>query len=93
MGDQCGYIIDVTRKCATLIFRISGLEGSEFKTTYDQSTVPQFVELLQSPNAPGDKFATYPRVLYEDHDTKKLLFGSQVIVNVNTHICRVDCAE
>ena len=33
MGDQRGYIIDVTRKCTTLIFRISGLEGSEFKTT------------------------------------------------------------
>ena len=78
-------MIDTTRKHAAAIFGIPGLLGSEFKTSYDRSTVPQFAELLESPNAPGERFATYPRILYEDHDTKKLLFGSQAVLNVSAY--------
>jgi hypothetical protein len=91
MGDMRAYVIDMIRKNATSIFGITGLSGTEFKTSYDRSTVPQFAELLQSPNAPEEKFATYPRILYEDYDTKKLLFGSQVIVNVSTYGHHDDC--
>jgi len=93
MGDNRGYMIDTVRKHAIVIFNITGLSGSEFTTSYDRSTVPQFTELLQSPNAPEDKFATYPRILYEDYDTKKLLFGSQVIVNVSPYIYHPNYAQ
>lgn len=86
MGDMRGYMIDTIRKHATSIFGITGLEGSEFRTSSDRSMVPQFTELLQSPHAPEQRFATYPRVLYQDHNTRKLLFGSQVIVNVSTRL-------
>ena len=78
-----GYMIDVIRKHAAPIFGITGLSGSEFTTSHDWLAVPQFVDLLKSPNAPGDMFATYPRVLYEDYDTMKQLFGSQAVVNVS----------
>ena len=54
--------------------------------------VPQFVKLLQSPNTPDKQFTTYPWVLYQDDDTKKMLFGSQVIVNVSTYIHHADHA-
>ena len=91
-GDMRGYMIDTIRKHATSIFGIAGLDGSEFRTSYDRSTVPQFAQLLQSPNAPDEQFATYPQVLYQDHDTKKMLFGSQVIVNVSTYIHHADHA-
>jgi len=79
-----GYMIDTIRKHAAPIFGITGLSGSEFRTSYDRSTVPQFVDLLKSNNAPGDEFATYPRVLYEDYNTTKLAFGSQAVMNVST---------
>ena len=85
MGDMRGYITDTLRKHATSIFCIDGLSGEEFRTSYDRSTVPQFTQLLQSPNAPALPYATYPRILYENHDIKKLLFGSQVIINVSSY--------
>lgn len=85
MGDMRGYITDTLRKHATLIFCIDGLSGEEFRTSYDRSSVPQFTQLLQSPNAPAVLFATYPRILYENYDIKKSLFGSQVIVNVSPY--------
>jgi len=85
------YMIDTIRKHGGPIFDIKGLSGLEFRTSYNRSTVLEFTHLLQSPNAPGDAFATYPRVLYEDHDTTKLLFGSQVIVNVSAPNGRPAC--
>ena len=86
-----GYMIDIVRKNGPAIFGITGLSGIEFRTSYDRSTVPEFVELLKSPHAPGETFAAYPRLFYEDHDTTKLLFGSQVIVNVSGYNHHVGC--
>ena len=87
------YMIDTIRKNGSSIFTIPGLSGPEFRTSYDRSTVPAFVNLLKSPNAPADQFATYPRVLYEDFDTTKLLFGSQVITNVSPYTCHTGRIE
>ena len=92
MGDMRNYMIDTLCKHATVIFGIAGLQGDEFRTSYDRSTISQFTELLQSPNAPAAPFATYPRILYENHNIKKLLFGSQAIVNVSPYVHHVGCA-
>ena len=87
MGDMRSYMIDTLQKHAVSIFGINGLSGVEFRTSYNRSTVPQLAELLQSPNAPTTPFATYPRILYENYDIKKSLFGSQAIVNVSLYVC------
>ena len=57
MGDISGYIVDALWKNTMLIFGITGLIGDEFRTLYNQSTVPQFVKLLQSPNASAVNYA------------------------------------
>ena len=93
MGDMRAYVIDSIHKHAASIFGIAGLNGSEFRTLYDRSTVPQFTELLKSPNAPEEQFATYPRILYEDNDTEKLPFGGQVVINVSpSFFFHVNCS-
>ena len=91
MGDMRAYIVEKLRRHIILVLSIDGLPKEVSKTSYDRSEVPQLLQLLQSSNAPAASFATYPRILYKDYDTKKALFESQAIVNVSLRACYPEC--
>lgn len=79
------YLIDTVRKNASKIFSLGPeITVDHYAREYDRSAMPRFVELLQSPKKPGERFAMYPRLLfanYEVDDTQ--LFGSPAILNVS----------
>ena len=79
------YLIDTVRKNASKIFALGpAITVDYYAKDYDRSTIPRFVELLQSPKNPGEQFAMYPRVLFTNYEFDETqLFGSPAILNVS----------
>jgi hypothetical protein len=76
------YIIDNVRSHAFNIFRLSS-NPECYKTAYDRSTTPEFVDLLKNPKKPDKAFPPHPRVLFTNYEVvDKELFGSVAIQNV-----------